>query len=105
MALGNRRVAVARELTKLHEEILRGSAEEVRHLLAARESVKGEICLVIAPPEGGHEQASAEDIEAAITAALQDQSASKAAALVSKTFGLPKEEIYARILRRKSDGA
>ncbi|MDE2385390.1 MAG: 16S rRNA (cytidine(1402)-2'-O)-methyltransferase [Alphaproteobacteria bacterium] len=105
MALGDRRVAVARELTKLHEEILRGSAEEVRHILAGRESVKGEICLVIAPPDEGQEQASAEDVEAAITTALQEHPASKAASLVSKAFGLPKEEIYARILRRKDNGA
>jgi 16S rRNA (cytidine1402-2'-O)-methyltransferase len=44
---GERPVVVARELTKLHEEFLRGTAEEVRTRLAARPSVKGEITLLI----------------------------------------------------------
>jgi 16S rRNA (cytidine1402-2'-O)-methyltransferase len=103
MALGDRRVAVARELTKLHEEVLRGTAEEVRHILAARESVKGEICLVIAPPEETSDMANEDDIERAITVALSENPASKAAALVAKTLGMPKEDIYARILKRKAD--
>ena len=105
MALGDRRVAVARELTKLHEEVLRGTAEDVRHIWAAREFVKGEIVLVIAPPDEEQEAASEEDIEEAITRALEDQSASKAASAVAKAFNLSKDEIYARILRRKADGA
>ena len=46
-ALGDRPVVVARELTKIHEEFLRGTAAEVRATLAARESVKGEITLLI----------------------------------------------------------
>lgn len=41
------RVVVARELTKLHEELLRGTAKEVRLELAARERVRGEIVLLI----------------------------------------------------------
>jgi 16S rRNA (cytidine1402-2'-O)-methyltransferase len=104
-ALGNPRVAVSRELTKLHEEVLRGTAEEIHAILAARESVKGEICIVIAPPDLVAEVASEDEIETAITVALQDNSASKAASLVSKMFNLQKDEIYARILKRKADGA
>jgi 16S rRNA (cytidine1402-2'-O)-methyltransferase len=45
-ALPGRRVAVARELTKIHEEVVRGTAEEVRDAFAAR-AVRGEIVLVI----------------------------------------------------------
>ena len=48
--LGERDVAVGRELTKLHEEVIRGTAAEVREKLAARASIKGEITLVIGPP-------------------------------------------------------
>ena len=53
--LPERRVAVCRELTKLHEEILRGSIDEVRAELESRESIKGEIALVLWPPEAGEE--------------------------------------------------
>jgi 16S rRNA (cytidine1402-2'-O)-methyltransferase len=100
----NRNMALCRELTKLHEEILRGSASEIRNVLAGRESIKGEIVLVIGPPADEHETVSDEVIENAITTALAEHSASKAASIVSKEFGLAKEDIYARILRRKSDG-
>ena len=40
-------MVVARELTKMHEEFLRGTASEIRATLAARASVKGEITLLI----------------------------------------------------------
>lgn len=45
-----RAVAVCRELTKLHEEVLRGTAAQVSAVLEARGEVKGEIALVVAPP-------------------------------------------------------
>jgi 16S rRNA (cytidine1402-2'-O)-methyltransferase len=45
--LGDRRVAVARELTKLHEEILRGTLSEVLETLRARASLKGEFVVVV----------------------------------------------------------
>ncbi|MCL4152106.1 UNVERIFIED_CONTAM: hypothetical protein GTU68_015330 [Idotea baltica] len=43
-----RQVAICRELTKLYEEVIRGSAEEVHDILAARDSIKGEIVVVVA---------------------------------------------------------
>jgi 16S rRNA (cytidine1402-2'-O)-methyltransferase len=101
----SRNMALCRELTKLHEEVLRGFAAEIRAQLEKREAIKGEIVLVIAPPTDEVETVSDAQIESAITAALQDHSASKAANLVAKEFGLAKEDIYARILRRKADGA
>jgi len=48
--LGERPVAVCRELTKLHEEVLRGTAAELTAVLGARPALKGEIVLVIGPP-------------------------------------------------------
>lgn len=53
--LGERRAVVARELTKLHEEVLRGSLGELRRRLGERQRVKGELVLVIAAPEEGSE--------------------------------------------------
>lgn len=101
----NRNMALCRELTKLHEEVLRGSAGEIQTTLAMRESVKGEIVLVIGPPNREVSAVTDEQIESAITVALQDNSASKAASLVSKEFGRARDDIYDRILRRKTDGA
>ncbi|MBV9267651.1 MAG: 16S rRNA (cytidine(1402)-2'-O)-methyltransferase, partial [Acidobacteriaceae bacterium] len=56
--MGARPIVLARELTKLHEEFLRGSAEEIRNELLSRGSVKGEITLLLAP---AGEQAIAAD--------------------------------------------
>ena len=100
-ALGPRQMAMARELTKLHEEVLRGTALEIHATLSTRDSVKGEICLVIAPPQDEPVVAPEDEIENAITNALKDNAASKAANLVAKKYDLKKEDIYARILKRK----
>lgn len=102
-ALGDRPLAVARELTKIHEEVLRGTALEVAAVLATRGSVKGEIVLVIGPAQGEIEVIAEEDIESAIAAALQDYAASKAATIVAKNLGLKKEDIYGRILKLKGE--
>lgn len=98
-ALPGRTVAVARELTKLHEEISRGSASGVAEILAGRTSIKGEITLLIGPPD---ETAAApeEDIETAI-AETMSMAPSKAASELSKRFNVSKKEIYARILAAK----
>ena len=52
-AYGHRRVALCRELTKLHEEVLRLPADELAEALRGRETIKGEIVLVIEAPEKG----------------------------------------------------
>ncbi len=97
-----REVAAARELTKMHEEVLRGTAQVIHDQLAARESIKGEFVLVIAPTQKDETPTSETDIELAITKALLTLSASKAAAHVAKIVGLSKDDIYARILKRKN---
>lgn len=51
--LGDRPCAVARELTKVHEEFLRGPLSRVAETLKGRGNVRGEITVVIAPPEDG----------------------------------------------------
>jgi 16S rRNA (cytidine1402-2'-O)-methyltransferase len=50
--LGDRLAVMARELTKLHEEVLRGRLSELAAELAGRASLKGEFVLVVGPPEG-----------------------------------------------------
>lgn len=50
--LGERPAAVGRELTKLHEEVLRGPLSELHEELSSRPSLKGEITVVVGPPPG-----------------------------------------------------
>jgi 16S rRNA (cytidine1402-2'-O)-methyltransferase len=103
--LPGRGVAVTRELTKLHEEVLRGSAMEIAAELAARPAVKGEITLLVGPPEQP-EAVSEEELEEAITQALAAMPAGKAASELARRFQLNRADIYQRILARKGgDGA
>jgi 16S rRNA (cytidine1402-2'-O)-methyltransferase len=104
LVLGDRPVAIARELTKLHEEALRGTAQSISTALAARASIKGEFVVVVGPAPDNDKPADEETIEVAIADALVTMPASKAAAHVAKLLHLTKEDIYARILKRKSDG-
>ena len=96
-----RQFAVARELTKLHEEVLRGNAGELREALAARAAIKGEITVVAGPPQE-QPAASEEEIAAAIEEALETMPAGRAAAEIARRFDIGKKEIYARILARKT---
>ncbi|MCA3555941.1 16S rRNA (cytidine(1402)-2'-O)-methyltransferase [Aestuariivirga sp.] len=99
-ALPGRHVAVSRELTKLHEEVLRGTADDIAAQLEARASVKGEITLLVGPPGGGDEISEA-DLDAAISDALAGMPASKAASEVARRFNLGRSVVYQRILARK----
>ena len=104
-ALPGRAVAVTRELTKLHEEVLRGSASEIAGTLGARPAVKGEITLIIGPPT--EEEAVPEDVLTdAIATAVATMPASKAASEIAKRFNLNRSDVYQRILDMKGrDGA
>jgi 16S rRNA (cytidine1402-2'-O)-methyltransferase len=102
--LGDRDVAVGRELTKLHEEALRGKASEVAETLRGRASIKGEITLVVGPAPDEDTAASAGEIDAALLNAAREESTGKAAARVAKELGLPKRELYARLVALKNDG-
>jgi len=86
-------VVVARELTKLHEEFLRGAVADVRKTLASRESVRGEIVLLLA---GEFAAATAVGSIADAVAGLMRDGLSEKDALkrVAKERGLGKSEAY-----------
>ncbi len=90
--LGDRPMAVARELTKMHEEFLRGSAQTIVAEMRERASVKGEFTLVIGR---GIEQKGTGDpldaVRALEAGGMPRMDAVKAAA---KKLGLPKREVY-----------
>ena len=100
---GSRPVVVAREVTKIHEEFLRGPAQEVLAQLEAREAVKGEMVLMIA------RASEVADAEPTMTIAdrvrelqsqekLDEKDALKRAA---KEFGVSKSEAYRELQRTK----
>ena len=96
--LGERDAAVAREITKLHEECVTGSLAELARRYAGAPP-KGEIVIIVGPPATKPE-ASDDELDAALDEALQRLSPSRAAAEVAERLGLPRKRAYARALER-----
>lgn len=98
---GDVEVCVARELTKLHEEWLVGSADEVRARLQSRDRLRGEFVVVIAPGEVLGALDDVDDWVAAMIDAGIRPSTIKAVA--SAATGLSKSNIWDRMERLKSN--
>ena len=101
--MGDRNANLAREMTKLHEEFLRGSLSKILKTLEARPVVKGECTLVVDGCEA-LEEIDPEIIKAEIKAALKkDQSgSSEIARSIARKYGLPKNAIYDLLLKTRS---
>jgi 16S rRNA (cytidine1402-2'-O)-methyltransferase len=105
--LGNSRpVVVAREVTKLHEEFLRGHAVEVLENLKARETVKGEITLLIGKAEEQDATMAAigrQTVRQRIEQIMAEEKIDEKAALkkVAKERGVSKSEAYREMQRSK----
>jgi 16S rRNA (cytidine1402-2'-O)-methyltransferase len=102
--LGPRPVVVARELTKIHEEFLRGTAAEIHAILSARDSVKGEFTILIGKPLAPPPDDT--PVEEAVAALIADGvPRMDAIKQVAKRRGLSKRELYAAIMKiHPSDG-
>ena len=102
----SRHVVVAREVTKIHEEFLRGRASEVLQALKSREAVKGEITLLIGKAEQDHVAAAAigrQTVRQRVEQLMAEESIDEKAALkrVAKELGVSKSEVYREWQRGK----
>jgi 16S rRNA (cytidine1402-2'-O)-methyltransferase len=95
--LGDRPAAVARELTKLHEEIRRESLTALAEHYRKAGPPKGEIVVIVGPP-AAQIAATEEDLDAQLAAALRTSSLREASAAVAAATGLPRRQVYARAL-------
>ncbi|MCJ8499437.1 16S rRNA (cytidine(1402)-2'-O)-methyltransferase [Desulfatitalea alkaliphila] len=101
-ALGDREAVLGREMTKLHEEFLRGSLSVIGAALDQRDAVKGECTLLVAgvtaPPP-----AAVEDVDNALQQALAsgDRSLNDIAKALAARFKVGKKQIYDRALELK----
>jgi 16S rRNA (cytidine1402-2'-O)-methyltransferase len=105
---GSRHVVVAREVTKIHEEFLRGRASEALEALKARETVKGEITLLIGKAEEGEARVETgalarPSIRQRVQQIMAEEKIDDKAALkkVAKERGVSKSEAYREMQRRK----
>ncbi len=107
--LGDREAFLAREATKLHEEYRRARLSELRAELGGRESVRGEITLVVAgaaeaPGETAAGMASGETPEALVRRLMAEGRPRRAAVKeVARRTGLPARQLYQRVLSSAAD--
>ncbi|MCL6481464.1 MAG: 16S rRNA (cytidine(1402)-2'-O)-methyltransferase [Firmicutes bacterium] len=106
--LGDRPAVLAREVTKLHEEFLRGRLSELRRQLRGQPP-KGEITLLIGAAAGGHAvvpspAASIRPLAARIEQLMREQGLDRKAALklAAREHGLTKREAYKQLLRERA---
>jgi 16S rRNA (cytidine1402-2'-O)-methyltransferase len=103
---GERHIVIAREVTKIHEEFLRGRAGEVLATLNARGEIKGEITLLIGKAEEGQRgtaAAPAVTIRQLVKQLITEEGLDEKAALkrVAKDRGISKSEAYRELQRSK----
>ena len=106
-ALGaERHVVIAREVTKLHEEFLRGRADEILQILKTPGEVKGEITLLISKADENADRAASTarpNIRQQVEQIMAEQQLDEKAALkrIAKQMGISKSEAYRELQRSK----
>lgn len=100
---GNRKAVACRELTKLHEEIIRGRLDEIADRLLNKEDIKGEFVLVVEGNDRNEAPIPMEEIRGEILERLQtsESDTNRLARDVAKKFGLPKKWVYEEVLKAK----
>ena len=96
--LGPREGAICRELTKLHEEVRRGDLATLARDTAGAAEPRGEIILVVAPPDPQAAAGDAADLDALLRRALERVSVKDAVGEVAAVTGRPRREVYQRAL-------
>jgi len=99
--LGPRAAAVCRELTKLHEEVRRGDLVSLARDYEAGAETRGEIVIVVSPPEEGETQSV--DVDDMLRQALSRVSLKDAVGEVALLSGRPRREVYQRALELTKD--
>ncbi len=100
--LGDRAVAVTRELTKLHEEVRRGTLVLLAEQYGREPAPKGEVTILVGPPS--ERSAEASRIDALLARALPFMPVKEASELIALALDRPRKEVYQRALIKKSDG-
>lgn len=100
--LGDRAVAVTRELTKLHEEVRRGTLATLAPRYAEEPPPKGEVTILIGPPQDSGTDFAR--VDAMLTHALPFMPVKAASEMIAEALGINRKEVYERALGKKSDG-
>jgi 16S rRNA (cytidine1402-2'-O)-methyltransferase len=93
----NRTVAVVREITKLYEEVRRGTFEELIAFYEEKGAPKGEVVLVLSPPTTA--AVNETDIDQLLRQALETHKIRDACTIVAGMLGIPRKQAYQRALQ------
>lgn len=94
--LGERDAAICRELTKLFEEVRSGTLPELAEHYKNADRPKGEIVIIVGPPQ--ETEVTEDQLDLALSKALESLSVKEAVASVTFTTGLKRKQVYARAL-------
>jgi 16S rRNA (cytidine1402-2'-O)-methyltransferase len=100
----DRQLVIAREVTKIHEEFLRGRASQILEILKARGDIKGEITLLIGKPEEGQQKvAPGVSVRQRLEQIMAQEKLDEKAALkrIAKEMGVSKSEAYRELQRSR----
>jgi len=101
---GDREAAITRELTKLHEEVLRDRLSALADKFDDAPAPRGEVVVVIGPPEFNAEEPPEQDqIDALLRAGLKDEKPSAVAARLASETGIARRQLYQRAIALKHD--
>ena len=100
--LGDRDVAVVREISKLFEESRRDTLSQLVRHYGEQGDPKGEVVIVVGPPLAANE--TSESIEAKLHLLLKSHSVKEAAAILAEETGRPRKEVYSLALKLMQDG-
>ncbi|MGH1367801.1 MAG: 16S rRNA (cytidine(1402)-2'-O)-methyltransferase [Maritimibacter sp.] len=100
LAAETREAAIARELTKHFEEVMRGTLAQLQEELSGR-ALKGEIVVIL---DRGREEVGQDTMETALRRAMDDMSLKDAVQAVSEAYDLPRRKVYQSALELDKDG-
>ncbi|MCY3625214.1 MAG: 16S rRNA (cytidine(1402)-2'-O)-methyltransferase [Candidatus Dadabacteria bacterium] len=93
--LGDRNICIAREMTKLYEEVIRGSVSEVTSTLSKKESIKGEVTIVLEGSRGEDKEISTEEVQRTLRTMKENGTAlSDAVRTICESSGTSRNSVY-----------
>jgi len=95
---GNRKAAIAREITKMHEEVKKDNLEDLVEYYS-KNKIKGEIVILLSKPDSNNEQVNFDKIDEELKLALKTMKPKEAVALVADNYNLNKKDLYQRMLK------
>ena len=103
--MGDRYAVLSREMTKLHEEFVRGPVSEIIRVLEQRPEIKGE-CTLVVSGAGDPEKMSMDTLREEIAAALETaaESPSGISKRIAEKYGLSRSRVYEEVMRAKGKG-